>query len=414
MYHQRIGQTDQTWIENSICSLNLPPAIIENMFFCPVCSRTYDANRPRWRCDCGSCLLCRPDATFRAQSLNGGRSIWRYQDLLALHGVEPVTLGEGWTPLQPAPLAGRDVWLKLDYLCPTGSYKDRGSAALLSRLRAWGIAEIIEDSSGNAGASIAAYAAVAGIRARIFIPESTSAGKAAQIEMYGAELVKVPGSREDTARAAWSAAEDGTFYASHNWNAHFLLGMKTVAYELCEQLNWNPPDWLFAPIGGGSLFCGAWLGFQDMLAAGAIGRAPRMVAVQAANCAPVWEAWRAGLAEIPAVAKKETAAEGIAVARPVRDRLVMEVLDQSRGVVCTVSEDGIWEMMEALGRRGIYVEPTSATAAAAAADLIGRGMIAPGESVAILLTGSGLKATDKIVAHAQACAAEPSPAVVHR
>jgi threonine synthase len=368
------------------------------MFLCPACGLAYDAYRPRWRCDCGNYLLYRAEGRFHGQSVAGKRSIWRYCDLMGLKGIEPVTMGEGFTPLESGSLAGRDVWFKLDYLCPTGSYKDRGSSALLSRLKAWGIREIIEDSSGNAGASIAAYAAMAGIRARIFVPAGTSEGKAAQIAMYGAELEKVSGSREDTARAAWRAAEDGTFYASHNWNVHFVLGMKSIAYELYEQMG-GAPDWIFAPLGGGSLFAGVWLGFQDLVQAGAIARAPRMAAVQAAHCAPVWEAWRAGLSEVPAVAKKETAAEGIAVARPVRDRLIMDVLRQSGGVVCTVSEAEIWAMMETLGRKGIYVEPTSATAPAAAEAMIAHGAIGQGESVAVLLTGSGLKATDKIVGH---------------
>ncbi|MCX6630615.1 MAG: pyridoxal-phosphate dependent enzyme, partial [Candidatus Solibacter sp.] len=183
------------------------------------------------------------------------------------------------------------------------------------------------------------------------------------------------------------------------WSAHFLLGMKTVAYEIAEQLHWEVPDWVVAPIGGGSLLAGAWLGFQDLANEGLIARLPRMVAVQAANCAPVYEAWKAGLSEIPAVLKKDTAAEGIAVVRPVRDRLVMQALRESHGVAATVAESCIWQMTETLGRMGIYVEPTSATAAAAAAALMANGVIGPDDTVAILLTGSGLKATDKIVQH---------------
>jgi threonine synthase len=319
--------------------------------------------------------------------------------MLGLENGSRVSLGEGFTPLEPARLLGRDVWLKLDFMCPTGSYKDRGSSAMLSKLKEWGVPEIVEDSSGNAGASVAAYSALAGIRARIFIPENTSAGKAAQIAMYGAELVKVPGTREDTTRAARAAVENGAFYASHNWSPHFLMGMKTVAYEIAEQLQWSAPDWVVAPIGGGSLVCGAWLGFQELAAAGVIAQAPRMVAVQAAGCAPVYDAWKAGLDNIPAGEKRETAAEGIAVARPVRDKLVLQALRDSNGVVAKVAEPCIWEMTEILGRMGVYVEPTSATAAAAAAELMANGTIGPGESVAILLTGSGLKATDKIVGH---------------
>src|SRR5260370_26099609 len=224
------------------------------MFSCSAGDRTYDACRPRWRCDCGNYLLYRNQARFPLDQLAGRPgNIWRYQEVLGLENGMRVSLGEGLTPLVPAPLLGRDVWLKLDFMCPTGSYKDRGSSVMLSKLKEWGVAEIVEDSSGNAGASVAAYSALAGIRARIFIPENTSAGKAAQIAMYGAELSKVPGTREDTTRAARAAVESGTFYASHNWSAHFLLGMKTVAYEISEQLEWRAPDWVVAPIAGCSL-----------------------------------------------------------------------------------------------------------------------------------------------------------------
>ena len=370
------------------------------MFFCSACDRSYDALRPRWRCDCGCYLLYRNGARFETGRLAGRpTTIWRYREMLGLENGAKISLGEGFTPLERATLFGRDVLLKLDFMCPTGSYKDRGSSAMLTKLKEWGIEEIIEDSSGNAGASVAAYSAVAGIRSRIFIPESTSAGKAAQIAMYGAELVKVPGTREDTGRAAWDAAQAGGFYASHNWSAHFLLGMKTVAFEIAEQLQWQVPDWVVAPIGGGSLLAGAWLGFQELAAAGVISHVPRMVAVQAANCAPVYDAWHAGWETIPAGVKKETAAEGIAVARPVRDKLVLQALRESNGLVARVSEPCIWKMGETLGHMGIYVEPTSATAAAAALDLMQQGTIAEGETAVILLTGSGLKATDKIVQH---------------
>jgi threonine synthase len=373
------------------------------MFFCSSCTRFYDTAKPRWRCDCGAYLLYRNHARFPVEQLeHRAKSIWRYREMLGIDSTECVTLGEGLTPLQPAMLFGRNVLLKLDYLCPSGSYKDRGGATLLTKLKEWGVSEIIEDSSGNAGASIAAYSAVAGIRSRVFVPSSTSSGKTAQIAMYGAEVVKVSGSREDTACAARAAAEDGAFYASHNWSPHFLLGMKTVAYEIAEQLNWRVPDWLIIPVGGGSLLAGAWLGFQDLAAAGVISRPPRLVAVQSAACAPVYYAWKAGLNEISAVSKQETAAEGIAVARPVRDRLVLEALRQSDGVVCRVTDEDLWSMLETLGRMGVYVEPTSAAAPAALEGLLEDGTIASGDTVAILLTGSGLKATDKIVQHSMA------------
>jgi threonine synthase len=328
-------------------------------------------------------------------------SLWRYREALGIDlETQPVTLGEGGTPLSPATIHGKAVWLKQDHLCPTGSYKDRGSTVMLTQLKRWGIGQIVEDSSGNAGASVAAYSAVAGIAADIYIPETTSAGKAAQIGMYGARLVKVPGSREDTARAAWDAGS-ASFYASHNWSPYFLAGMKTAAYEMAEQLDWSAPDWIVTPVGGGGLLVGLYLGFRDLLESGITTRMPRIAAIQAAACAPIYRAWRSGATTVEPVVKGTTAAEGISVAQPVRGPHILEAVRKSDGVVRTVDDEEVWRSLQILGRAGVYVEPTSATVAAALPGLCTEGLIAPDDCVVLYLTGSGLKATDKIVAHFQ-------------
>lgn len=325
--------------------------------------------------------------------------LWRYREALGLGaGTKIVSLGEGSTPLVETRLGGIEVSLKLDYLCPTGSYKDRGSSVMMSKLKEWGVPEIIEDSSGNAGASIAAYAAAAGIRAGIYIPQSTSVGKAAQIQLYGASLIKVPGTREDTARAAWEAA-GRVFYASHNWSPYFLAGMKTAAYELAEQYSWNPPEWVVTPAGGGGLLVGLHLGFQELFNAGMIGAQPRLAAVQADACDPIYRAWKSGDADVAAAEKRPTIAEGISVAKPVRGKAILQAIRGSGGVTATVSDGAVWNTLETLGSLGVYVEPTAAAAPAAVAALRANGVIAPGERIAIMLTGSGLKATDKIVEH---------------
>lgn len=292
----------------------------------------------------------------------------------------------------------RQIMLKLDFLCPTGSYKDRGSAVMISKLKEWGVADIVEDSSGNAGASIAAYASRAGIRANIYVPAATSAGKVAQIEMYGADLIKVPGSREDTTAAAFHAAR-AKFYASHNWSPYFLAGMKTAAYEIAEQLAWKVPDWIVTPVGGGGLLVGLYLGFHDLLAAGMIQRAPRLAAVQASACDPVYRAWRAHLQNVPVVDKRPTAAEGISVAKPVRGKAILQAIRESNGVVTTVEDEEVWTALETLGQEGIYVEPTAAAAPAALRKLQQADVVGTDEMVVVMLTGSGLKATDKIVDH---------------
>jgi threonine synthase len=370
------------------------------MLVCASCEAAFPVDRPRWRCECGSYLMLSDTGMFAPGTLaSRPASLWRYREALGIDDSSPaVTLGEGFTPLADATLDGFELKLKLDFLCPTGSYKDRGSAVMITKLKSWGVTEIIEDSSGNAGASIAAYSALAGVRANIYIPESASAGKAAQIAMYGARLIKVAGTRADTARVAWDAASE-MFYASHNWSPYFLAGMKTAAYEIAEQMSWNSPDWVVLPVGGGGLLSGLYLGFADLLRAGIIRSMPRLAAVQSANCDPIYRAWSTGLPDVPGAEPKPTAAEGIAVAKPVRGRAILEAIRGSNGVVRTIADDLLWDSVEALGRLGVYVEPTAAAAPAAIAAMRHENLIAGSDRVVVILTGSGLKATDKVVEH---------------
>jgi threonine synthase len=346
---------------------------------------------------------------WRRESLKQrSASLWRYREALGIdRDSSIVSMGEGFTPLIQSRFGNRPVQLKLDYLCPSGSYKDRGSAVLLSKLKEWDVRRIIEDSSGNAGASIAAYAALAGIEAEIYVPASASAGKIAQIEAYGANLKRIYGSREDTTAAAMAAAS-AVFYASHNWSPYFLAGMKTAAYEIAEQCDWNPPECVVLPAGGGGLLVGMYLGFREMRDAGHIARMPRLIAVQAAACAPVHRAWSAGLTDVAAIEKQPTAAEGISVAKPVRGKAILQAIRDTGGMVCTVEEHEIWESMDSLGALGLYVEPTAAAAPAALVRLWDRGTLDSAARVAVMLTGSGLKATDKIVERQALLAATPA------
>jgi threonine synthase len=337
---------------------------------------------------------------FAPEQVRGrAAGLWRYTEALGLEdSANSITLGEGITPLVRGELSRIPVLFKLDYLCPTGSFKDRGSAVMISKLREWGVREIVEDSSGNAGAAVAAYAAAAGIRANIFIPQHAAAGKAAQIATYGANLVRIPGTREDTSLAALEAARR-SYYASHNWNPYFVIGLETLAFEITEQLGWKAPDWLIAPVGGGGLILGLHAGFAKLLGAGLIRKLPRLVGVQAEQCAPVFHAWAANLPEVVPVKKGETAAEGISIAQPIKGRDILKAVRASDGLMRTVSESAIWDMLEIMGRKGIYIEPTSAAAPAAAAGLAAEGLLQPNETTVIELTGIGLKATDKVLQH---------------
>jgi threonine synthase len=188
--------------------------------------------------------------------------LWRYREALPV-GDDVVTMGEGWTPLLSVAFDGRVLLIKQEQLFPTGSYKDRGEAVLMTHLRELGVERVVEDSSGNAGSVVAAYAAHAGIACDIYAPTDTSPAKTAQIEAYGATLHRIPGTREEAARAALEAAAI-CVYASHVYNPWFLQGTKTFAYEVAEQLDWVAPDTLVLPAGNGTLVLGAYLGFTEL------------------------------------------------------------------------------------------------------------------------------------------------------
>jgi threonine synthase len=369
-----------------------------SLLFCSKCGLLLPLSKPVWKCECGGYLLLRNPSMFSLNSLTQRPTgLWRYQEALGLkEDSERISLGEGWTQLATAVVDGAPIFLKMDFLSPTGSFKDRGSAVMLTKLKEWGITEVIEDSSGNAGASVAAYAAAAGIRANIFIPASTSAAKATQISMYGAKLVRVDGTREAASQRAWDAAKE-TFYASHNWSPFFLAGMKTLAYEIAEQLEWNAPDWVVVPVGGGSSLVGLYLGFRELMAHGMISVLPRLAAVQSVNCRPVYQAWLSRSGVVLEVQMKSTVAEGISIAKPVRGASILEAIMKSKGHCCAVDDRAIWESLSTLARRGIYVEPTSAAALAGLSDLRQKAVINPSERVVVVLTGSGLKATEQIV-----------------
>ncbi len=318
--------------------------------------------------------------------------MWRYREALPVDRDEHVvSLDEGMTPMIPVDLGPGTPLLKLEQLFPTGSYKDRGAAVLVSKAREVGIARIVEDSSGNAGAAIAAYAAKAGMACEILVPEETSPAKLSQIRLYGAALRLVPGSREDTAAAAVAAAET-TYYASHSWNPFFFQGTKTFAYEVWEQLSFRAPDAVLLPAGNGTLLIGSYLGFRELAEAGQTDRIPRHIAVQAQNCAPLLAMFREGLDAVPAIETRETIAEGVAIAAPVRGRQIVDIVRETGGEVVAVSDAEIRDAVVLLARKGLYVEPTAALVAAAY-----RKYPAVRTGVVVApLTGHGLKAGGKM------------------
>jgi threonine synthase len=365
-------------------------------FRCSACGSVYPPDELVWRCTCGGHLdvdlgegLSREDIDLAEPSL------WRYRAAFESPESRPaIYFGEGLTPLAPASWAGLDVSFKLDYLFPSGSFKDRGTAVMMNRLRELGVRSVIEDSSGNGGASIAAYSAAGGIQCDVYVPGHTSEGKVVQTRTYGSRVVQVEGTREQTATAAQdAAAATGKFYASHNWHPLFVEGVKTVAYEIWEQLGYRAPDNVIAPAGFGSNVLGLYRGFTELLARGQADRIPRIFAAQTANCPGIYSAWTGtGFVE-----PSPTIAEGIATARPVRLDEILLALKESRGQAVAVTEEAIVAAIRELGRNlGLYVEPTAAVSAAALTQLARTGEIGKGDVTVALLTGNGLKATDGI------------------
>lgn len=362
----------------------------------PVSGETFDLQLPRWRSEAGRPMLLTPLAGItRDDVVQGERSLWRYRRAMPADPGQVISLGEGFTPLVPRQVNGARTFCKLEWFNPSGSFKDRGASVMLSLLRAQGISHVLEDSSGNGGAAIATYAAAGGMKATIFVPESTSPAKTVQSLAAGAEVKRIPGSRQDCAEAAEREAER-IFYASHNWHPFFLHGTKTLAYELWEDFGFAAPDAVIVPCGAGSNVLGCHIGFSELLRAGAIDRMPRIFAVQPANVAPIAAAFLAGSEEPVETKILPTIAEGTAIAKPLRLREVLGALTESLGGAVMVSEAEISDALFALARVGLYVEPTCASAAAAHKKLLESGAIAADGLNVLVLTGTGLKATPRI------------------
>ena len=304
-----------------------------------------------------------------------------------------VSLGEGDTPIVPLHRIARilgiaDLFAKLEFMNPTGSFKDRGTAAMLSVAVEHGVAEVVEDSSGNAGASVSAYAARAGIRAHVFAPSTAPQAKLGQIRVYDARTHAVPGPREASTDAAVQyQRENGLVYASHNLSPYFVEGTKTFAYEVAAQMS-PPPDHIVIPVGNGSLLMGCWKGFSELIAQGAMDVMPKLYAIQAEAVMPIaaefaGEAWNPGAA---------TLAGGIAVGAPPRKNQVLRAIRESGGASLAVSDDSIiiWQKRLAASE-GVFAEPTSAAALAGIEALLQRGLVGSDETILAPITGFGLK-----------------------
>jgi len=344
------------------------------------------------RClDCGAVVVESERQVLTCPTCGG------WLDLVAAwRPAKQVSLGEGNTPLVDLPRWGAAVGAplaraKLEQIAPTGSFKDRGMTLVASRALALGATALVEDSSGNAGASAAAYAARAGIPATVFVPGGAPAAKIAQIAATGARVVPVEGPRERATEVALRAARDGSaYYVGHNVNPFFSFAMSTFADELIRQCGGRLPEHVVMPAGGGSLYVGCWRGLRAALGANA--RLPRLHLVQPTGCAPIVAAQHRQADRAVAIERAPTIASGAEIEHPARDRQMLAALRDTDGVAVAVSDEAIRAARRALATlEGIDVEPTAALAPAGLAELVRVGVVQEGDSVVIATTGTGLK-----------------------
>lgn len=367
-------------------------------YVCSKCFKVHDPKTMVFRCDCGGMLDLEDfPLEFSKSSINSEEwSLFKYIKALpfgeAFDLWKEVTMGEGLTPLVPLDAKVPSLLVKMDYLMPTMSFKDRGAAVLIAKAKELGVKKVIQDSSGNAGTSVAAYANRAGIACDIYVPENTSPKKIKQIASHGAKVHVVPGSREDTAKAALDAVERGEgFYASHVYNPFFYQGTKTYAYEIYEQLKGELPEVLVVPVGNGTLVFGVYYGFKDLLKLGLIEKLPKIIAVQSQNCAPIYEAFKNNNDYTQEVKNTGTLAEGIAIADPKRGHQLLQAIKETGGEVILAPEDEILEVRDKLALKGFYIEPTTAATFAGYFKYVRETGFEPKGKVILPLCGSGLK-----------------------
>lgn len=358
----------------------------------PLSGTLYPLDVPRWCSDDRKPLMMTPlNGMSRDDVDRSTRSLWRYRASLPIDIAKPISMGEGCTPVVQKDWGSLRPYFKLEWFNPTASFKDRGTTVMLSFIRQLGVNAVLEDSSGNGGASVAAYGAAGGMKIKILAPASTSPMKIAQVRAYGADIQLVEGPREESEAEAIRQSGE-TFYSSHNWQPFFLEGTKSLAYEMWEDFGYSAPDNVVVPVGAGSSLLGCYLGFRELLAAGQIARMPKLFASQPLNCSPLDASFTAGVDTPVAREVRKTIAEGTAIKSPLRLRQMVAALKETGGGTVAIPEEGIVAGLKKLAATGLFPEPTSASAAAALDELAKRGAIRPNERTVVVITGTGIKA----------------------
>jgi threonine synthase len=373
---------------------------------CIKCGRRYHPDRGNLVCDdCGRQGLLEVEYDYRNIARNydrdalaavGDRTMWRYAAFL------PVTPGDrrsgllvGGTPLYRAQRLGQavgltDLWVKDEGLNPTGSLKDRASALAVARALESGYNTVACASTGNAASSLAGNAANRGLRSVIFVPSRAPAGKVAQLLIYGATVISVDGTYEQTFALSETAIEErGWYNRNAAINPYLVEGKKTVALELAEQFGWKAPDWVALSVGDGCTLAGVYKGFYDLVQVGWVDRIPRLLGVQAEGCAPIYRALATGRLE---PAPENTLADSIAVGKPRNPDKAIQAVKNSQGSMVTVSDEDILDAMRLLGRTtGIFGEPAGVAGLAGLRKAVASGLVGSGELAVVIMTGNGLK-----------------------
>jgi len=360
---------------------------------CPACAGSHPGLPP------GSLLVRYDDAAFRQARKPGPdapASMWRYAGVLP--PADPVTLGEGWTPMLPS-RRYPNLLIKEEANNPTGSFKARGMSAAVTMARHYGLKKLAAPSAGNAASALAAYAAAAGIEAHLFMPRDVPMANYVECIAYGAHVTLVDGLISDCGRlVAEGAKREGWFDVSTLKEPFRVEGKKTMGYELVEQLGWTYPDAVFYPTGGGVGLIGMWKAFEEMEQLGWVsGRRPKMIAVQASGCAPVARAWKEGAATSKMFENAATFAAGLRVPKPYGDSIILDIVRESQGTVIDLPDEQILaSLLDWSCQEGLLLCPEGATATAAYDALIASGFLKLEDRVVLFNTGSGLKYIDAI------------------
>jgi threonine synthase len=369
----------------------------------------YDPRLEQHLCRCGAPLLARYDLdaarAWQKHTLAGrAPDMWRYRELMPLFdGESPVTLGEGWTPLIHATRIGADlglsrVFVKDESLNPTNSFKARGLSAAVTRAAGLGATVLSVPSAGNAANALAAYAAAAGIPAKVFMPRDVKVPFIRECELYGADVTLVDGLITDAGRIAAETGKPLGWYDMSTLKEPYRIeGKKTMAYELGEQLDWRMPDWIVYPTGGGTGMVGMWKAFDELERIGWItaGQRPRMISVQAEHCAPIVRAFEQGAARSEPWPNARTIADGLRVPKAVGDFLVLRAVRESGGTALAVTDAEMVAAMRELGRReGISAAPEGGASLQALKRLAADGLVGADDTVILFNTGGALKYLD--------------------